>query len=346
MKILVIVLVILFIVGISIYFIRESYSDTNKSTIPISVIIDTEDNNIIPILNVIKNQEKLPYEVIIYRKEKIDTIRSNELRVRFISNENQLFTFYKPIAFNNLEFTDQYINTVNNTETSTAVEVPRIVFIVWTGNNPITPNRKINIEQLKNSLGVPVLMIHVNNLNSFLLAGHPLHEGYKYLSETHKADYLRSYFTHHYGGGYCDIKASKGSWATGFDEIQGNSDIYLNGSPEIGPEGIPDKCGTRVKNLWSNLVSVCSFICRSKTPLSYKFYNEIKSKMDSKLDLLIKYPSTSTIDQTGIILEDGTESKYPLAWAEILAELFHPIQADFIPNIRNSLPSLIYKDYR
>jgi|688.fasta_scaffold00094_77 hypothetical protein len=345
MKILVIVLVILFILGISMYFIRESYSDTKKPTIPMSVLIDTEDNNIIPILNVIKNQEKLPYEVIIYRKEKID-IPNDGLRVRFVSNEKQLFTFYKLIAFNNLEFTDQYINTVNNIETSSAVEVPRIIFIFWTGNNPITQKRKINVEQLKNSVGVPVLMIDVNNLNSFVLAGHPLHEGYQYLSETCKSDYLRSYFTHFYGGGYCDIKASKGSWASGFDEIQGNPDIYLNGSPEIGPGGIPAECGTRVQNLWSNLVSVCSFICRSKTPLSYKLYNEIKSKMDSKLNLLIKYPSKSTIDHTGKILEDGTVSKYPITWGEIMAVIFHPIQADFIPNIRNTLPNLIYQDYR
>jgi hypothetical protein len=345
MKILVIVLVILFILGISMYFIRESYSDTKKPTIPMSVIIDTEDNNIIPILNVIKNQEKLPYEVIIYRKEKID-IPNDGLRVRFVSNEKQLFTFYKLIAFNNLEFTDQYINTVNNIETSSAVEVPRIIFIFWTGNNPITQKRKINVEQLKNSVGVPVLMIDVNNLNSFVLAGHPLHEGYQYLSETCKSDYLRSYFTHFYGGGYCDIKASKGSWASGFDEIQSNPDIYLNGSPEIGPEGIPAECGTRVQNLWPNLVSVCSFICRSKTPLSYKLYNEIKSKMDSKLNLLIKYPSKSTIDHTGKILEDGTVSKYPITWGEIMAVIFHPIQADFIPNIRNTLPNLIYQDYR
>ena len=67
--------------------------------------------------------------------------------------------------------------------------------------------------------------------------------------------------------------------------------------------------------------------------------------MNSKLDLLIKYPSKSTRDHTGKILEDGTTSKYPIEWAEILAEIFHPIQADFIPNIRNSLPNLIYKDY-
>jgi hypothetical protein len=68
--------------------------------------------------------------------------------------------------------------------------------------------------------------------------------------------------------------------------------------------------------------------------------------MDSKLNLLIKYPSKSTIDHTGKILEDGTVSKYPITWGEIMAVIFHPIQADFIPNIRNTLPNLIYQDYR
>jgi len=346
MKILIIILLLLFILGISLYLTKEPYSNSNKPTIPISVIIETEDKNIVPILNVIAKQEKLPYEVIIYREEKIDTITPNGLRVRFVSNENQLFTFYNPIDFNNLEFTEQYIDIVNNTETSTAVEVPRIVFIFWTGTNPITPKRKINVEQLKNTVGVPVLMIDVNNLNSFVLVGHPLHEGYQYLSETCKSDYLRSYFTHHYGGGYSDIKASKGSWVNGFDDIQSNPDIYLNGSPEVGPEGIPDECGNRVKNLWSKLVSVCSFICRARTPLSYKLYNEIKSKMDNKLNLLIKHPSKSVVDHTGKQLEDGTISKYPITWGEIMAVIFHPIQADFLPNIIHTLPNLVYEDYR
>jgi len=350
MKIFAISLVILFIIGIAFYFIRESYSNTKKFTIPISVVIETEDKNIVPILNVIANQEKIPYEVIVYRDEITEItkglINSDILRVRFVSNKNQLFTFYNRIDFNNLEFTEQYINIVNNTETSSSVEVPRIVFIFWTGNNPITPKRKINIEQLKNTVGVPVLMVDVNNLNSFLLAGHSLHEGYQYLSEVHKADYLRCYFMNHYGGGYCDIKASKGSWEDGFNDIQSNPNIYLNGSPEIGPHGIPDACGTQVKNLWTKLVSVCSFICRARTPLTLKWYNQMLSKMDTKLNLLIQHPSKSIIDHTGNQLEDGTISKYPLEWAELLAVIFHPIQVEFISNIIHTLPNLVYEDYR
>ena len=57
-----------------------------------------------------------------------------------------------------------------------------------------------------------VLLITPNNLNDYIVKDDPLPEAYNYLSLVHKADYLRTYFMYHYGGGYADIKRYQHSW--------------------------------------------------------------------------------------------------------------------------------------
>ena len=49
-----------------------------------------------------------------------------------------------------------------------------------------------------------VVLVTSDNLSSWLVSA--LHPAYTYLSFTHRADYLRCYFMHHYGGSYSDIK--------------------------------------------------------------------------------------------------------------------------------------------
>ena len=53
-------------------------------------------------------------------------------------------------------------------------------------------------------------------LDKYILQEHPLHQSFNYLSETHKADYLRTYFMRFHGGGYSDIKKTSGSWIDSF----------------------------------------------------------------------------------------------------------------------------------
>lgn len=55
-----------------------------------------------------------------------------------------------------------------------------------------------------------IVLITPNNLANYVKE--PLHEAFSYLSLTHKADYLRCYFMHYFGGGYTDIKAHFKSW--------------------------------------------------------------------------------------------------------------------------------------
>ena len=70
----------------------------------------------------------------------------------------------------------------------------------------MSDKRKKCLDSIKQNIGVKVILITPNNLDKYILKDYPLHKSYKYLSEVHKSDYLRTYFMHHYGGGYTDIK--------------------------------------------------------------------------------------------------------------------------------------------
>ena len=88
--------------------------------------------------------------------------------------------------------------------------INRCVYCFWTGTNPMSDNRKRCLQNLKNQIGVPVQLITPDNLGDYLLPAYPLHPSYQLLSETHRADYLRTYFMNFYGGGYTDIKEQTG----------------------------------------------------------------------------------------------------------------------------------------
>lgn len=103
------------------------------------------------------------------------------------------------------------------------MNVDRKIYSFWT-NGPastMTPNRIAGLAAMREFIGVPVELLDHDGIMSRILPGHPLHEGYQYLSCVHKSDYLRSYFMHFYGGGYGDIKFFKngGNWIECFDMI-------------------------------------------------------------------------------------------------------------------------------
>ena len=81
---------------------------------------------------------------------------------------------------------------------------PRL-FCFWTDNNTMSSDRRNALSSLSNT-GLEVIFVNQDNLSNWVLKNAPLHTSYKYLSSVHKADYLRCYFMHHYGGAYSDVK--------------------------------------------------------------------------------------------------------------------------------------------
>jgi len=215
----------------------------------------------------------------------------------------------------------------------------KTLFLMWTGKNEMSEPRKNCLEQLISVSGCNVVLITPDNLSEYILPDHPLHEAYPYLSETHKADYLRTYFMHFHGGGYSDIKYTSGNWNKAFDEMKQNPSCLINGYKEIGRNGVGHD---DYRDYWEVLVGNCAYIVRPRTEFTTKWYSALLSVLDKHLTDLRKYPAKNP----QAVLGDGTN--YPLRWTETLGEIFHKILVDsnFTPRSLYSVPIPHFHNYR
>lgn len=218
------------------------------------------------------------------------------------------------------------------------------LFCFWTGTNPMSEQRLACCLTLPNT-GLTVTLITPQNLTEYLVEGHPLHAGYQYLSETHKADYLRTYFMHFHGGAYSDIKFTNESWVPSAKEIHSDKNIWMIGYKEVGPHGVPVIVGDPSLNAllhqeWFKLIGNGAYICRPKTPLTSAWYSSMMSVMEAKLPQLEKYAARSPQEVF------SAQYPYPLRWAELLGEVFHPICHAFSAHVRQTLPPPRFTQYR
>ena len=90
--------------------------------------------------------------------------------------------------------------------------VPFVTYSFWFGDQ-VRGKRKEALESFKENIGTPFWLFTQENISDFELANHPFHPAAKYtlennvgLSGVHLSDYLRHYFSYHFGGAYHDIK--------------------------------------------------------------------------------------------------------------------------------------------
>jgi len=202
----------------------------------------------------------------------------------------------------------------------------RTVFCLWTGPEVMSTNRIQALWSIFNHTACPVALVNEHCVEDWVRPGHPLHPAYACLSSTHKADYLRCYLMHHYGGGYTDIKITTKKWGAFFDALA-QSDKLALGYTELA-HGIPHiegEFGDLLRRSHNELIGLCAFIFRKQSPLTEKWLNRANALLDQKFDDLQRSPASHPQDQTGVILPDGTKSSYPLRWAELLGEIVHPL---------------------
>jgi hypothetical protein len=211
----------------------------------------------------------------------------------------------------------------------------KIIYTFWTGDNEMSKNRKDCIQQLKNTTGCKVELITKETLNSYILDRVPLHEAYNYLSETHKADYLRTYFMNFYGGGYSDIKKTTGSWKSSFD-CMNNSDKWICGYQEIDG-GVAYE---PLKDKWRELIGNGAYICKPNTPLTNEWYGDMMKLLDEKSVALKKNPAKFPQDSA----EKGTG--YPIEWNEMNGRIFHKLVYKYKEHVLQSLATPIFQNYR
>ena len=213
---------------------------------------------------------------------------------------------------------------------------PKNIFCFWTGNNDLTQNRLESLKTIEN-----YTLITEKNLDKYILKSYPLHEAYKYLSETHKADYLRTYFMHFYGGGYTDIKRQTGSWCNSFHKLLENKNMYAIGYTEIGPNGVSGINDNYYRQYWEELIGNGCYIFRPNTPFTKKWYDNMISILDQNLSELKENPARHTRDCT----EHFNWTSYPIKWAQILGDVFHPICYEYKDKLLHGLPIPLFYDY-
>lgn len=208
------------------------------------------------------------------------------------------------------------------------------IFCFWTGNNKMSTRRLECLEKLKKVSECNVILVTPETLDNYILSEHPLHQSYKYLSLTHKADYLRTYFMRFHGGGYSDIKKTTGSWIESFEKLN-KSDKWIIGYKER-------KMGAvwQIRDKWMYLVGNGAYICKPNTPFVIEWYEKMIQLMDEKYDELKKNPAKWA--------RDCKERKkgYPIAWNEMLGRIFHPTVYKYREKRLNTLPISIFQGYR
>lgn len=189
------------------------------------------------------------------------------------------------------------------------------------------PRRRECFENLARTTECEIICITPSNLELFVVPDHPLHPAYSYLSETHKADYLRCYLMHFYGGGYTDIKLQSGSWKQAFDDLK-TSDAWINGYPVMHGHTI-DAC----KHDWTNVVGCSALLCKANTEFTREWYSQLLHVLDTKVEELkrnpARHPQAAKWDHQG----------YPLEWSEILGDIYQPLCLKYKDKILKTLPS-------
>lgn len=249
-----------------------------------------------------------------------------------------------PYDYQGGRYTNTFLsNNSNSNDSSCSKPVEKVIYCFWTGANEMSEDRKRCFDSICRNAGVPVKLITPNNLSDYILPEQPLHPAFSYLSCVHKADYLRCYFMHFYGGGYCDIKALSGSWNECFEKIN-NSDKYIIGYPELNEECsayadiVEPVLKKEIRNCWPLLIGNCAYICRPHTKFTDEWFAEQNKRLDYYYKELIQHPATDPM---------GLENGYPIPWQRILGAVFHPLCLKYHHRIlqdRRIMPS--FTNYR
>lgn len=221
------------------------------------------------------------------------------------------------------------------------MSIPQHIFCIWSGENEMSDNRKKCLTLISDSSGVPVQLISPKNLNSWIKPEFPLHQTYDLLSLTHKADYLRAYLMHHYGGGYTDIKATVFNWISYFQLLEQYQRMFFIGYKEPDPAFIATD-DPEIRNNFFQLCGVCHFIFRPNTIFTQTWLDTVHSILDSKQDLLRKYPGSyhPRAVTGGVHGEDDIfkDSQYPLSWNEILGKILHKLMYKYTSRYMSLMP--------
>ena len=222
----------------------------------------------------------------------------------------------------------------------------RIIWTFWTDINPMSDNRKRCLDSIIKNTNVEVSLITAYNLKDYEKLECPIHPSYEYLSAVHRSDYLRTYWMHHFGGGYTDIKDTNSDWNVFFDKLEVSKCLGI-GYTEIGPGGVAN-VGEPMKSLlksnWKYILGNGAYIWKPGTKFTSSWLASLHYVLDLKYEMLKKFPANNPRDhkKDGENVRDG----YPIKWTELLGNLFHPLCYEYKNLILHGLVPPSFTNYQ
>ncbi|MBK9475373.1 MAG: hypothetical protein IPL94_03795 [Tetrasphaera sp.] len=196
--------------------------------------------------------------------------------------------------------------------------VPRRIFVIWAGENPMSQARVRNLEEIRTvNHDLEIVLVTPDTLGQWVLPDAPLPAEYANLSFVHRADYLRCYLLHHHGGGYIDLKRPLHPWRGAFERLEA-SDAWLLGYTERSRLNIPAVGGELYRDLRGSsqqLFGYGGLIARRHTALSSEWERRARAVLATHGAALEAHPGNDRGDSTG----------YPIAWTELLAHIVAPL---------------------
>lgn len=229
----------------------------------------------------------------------------------------------RPMHFDPTDFQGTFVVDVNETPRATDEPVPRRVFVFWTGDNPLTANRREALAAMKRLLeGVEVMLVTSRDLPRWEVPGAPYHPLLEKLSYIHRADYLRAYFLHHHGGGYADLKRPTHGWLEVFETMDAGA-AWMAGyrvPVRLMTPNMVDARHEKLMKRWSDRrLGQSAYLARPRTPLTAEWLGEVERRLDSWREELLAHPGN----------ERGSNPGYPVPFNSILAQVVDPLQVKY-----------------
>ncbi|MEH6707414.1 MAG: capsular polysaccharide synthesis protein [Alloalcanivorax venustensis] len=236
------------------------------------------------------------------------------------------------------------------------------LFVFWTGSNQIPDIRRRAIDSMSDT-GLSVKLVTADNLAEYMDLD-KIHPAYQNLNLAHRADYLRAYFMHHFGGGYADVKTIRESylpmvkklnssdayWAAGYKEVSrhGVANIYQS-SLHMG-DAFHERFYSYLKWRWLQLnywrvIGNCAFIFKPGTDLTRRWWLEVNRRLDILQEDLEKHPAIYPKERGGVVY-NGSLSRYPVPWSYILGDVLQLVVLRYSSRVLKDLPPPDFYEYQ
>lgn len=248
---------------------------------------------------------------------------------RFAANEGfALYDRLSPYRFDPANYPLSFVSLQEQPcPVPMATDVPRRIFVVWAGNNELTPGRRAGLESIRVvNRELEVVLVTPENLNDFVIPEHPLHPAFKNLSYVHRSDYLQSYLLHHHGGGYTDLKPHPTPWMSAFKRLQEDPDVWIMGYqvPSVREAtAIDGRIGRDVHLHYTSVIGTGGMIGRAHSQLTYEWNREAERRLNYYEELLARAPGNAF----------GDNPRYPVPWTTLGSQILEPLCLKYVDHV-------------